>query len=324
MPAYPDVHPADVVLGVLGAAAVMVGTWGLFGAMAAALPTEVEIEETVPIQSVFAGELDAASEQPQREAGTAAVDSPADPVPRPQTPSETPAEAVSSVDAPADPPPAQDVSSSRSSAVPPRPQDAPRPRGTRPTRPRGGIRGLPRVSGPVIEGLPQPPAEEEGSAASTAESGFGRGGPEVSPGDAPRASSPKDPYAYVDPATESPDAPATGSTAAGVDPRVQQAINTYRGRIQRWFSIRFTVRGQDLPADVRREGSVRAVVTIGPERTVVSYELGTADHPALAAAAKRALDAAVGKQLPRPPSHYPGPLPQTIRVTFECTEDRCD
>ena len=208
-----------------------------------------------------------------------------------------------------------------STPVPPRPADAPTPSSSNalPERPVGGMRGLPRVETPsdrALVGLDDL-------------LGFGRGGPAVAPGESDPATSPKDPYAYVNPAMEQPGAAGPGAVGeddgdAHGDPLAARALAAYRQRLQRWLSAHFFVTGSGLSRDVLRKAKIRATIVIDEDRIVVDHSIASGGHPALEAAARRALERVMGQPVPEPPEHYPGPLQRSISVTFTCTEETCN
>jgi hypothetical protein len=208
----------------------------------------------------------------------------------------------------------------RAAAVPPRPDDAPPPVSpdALPERPRGGIRGLPRLHPPARSPLPTLGDEP----------GFGPGGPAVVPGTADPATSPRDPYAYVDPATEDPTATGLGVVSddegdGGADPRAARAVAIYRDRLQRWLSQYFYVADSGLSREARRKARVRATIELGDDLTVVGFTVAAGGHPALEAGARAALEAVVGQRVPELPEHYPGPLQRSIKFVFTCTEQTC-
>jgi hypothetical protein len=203
-----------------------------------------------------------------------------------------------------------------STLVPPRPADAPAPSASRPERPSGGIRSLPRIDGP----------KEPSLVGLDDLLGFGRGGPAVAPGDADPAKSPNDPYAYVDPTQKDPAATGQGvvdGDDAG-DPLAARALAAYRQRLQGWLSAHFYVTNSGLSKDALRKAKIRATLEITEARIVVGHTIEPGGHPALEAAARRALDRVMGQPVPEPPQHYPGPLQRSISVTFTCTEDTCN
>jgi hypothetical protein len=205
-----------------------------------------------------------------------------------------------------------------STQVPPRPVDAPPPSAVLPERPSGGIRGLPRIE--PAESRPLPRLNEL--------AGFGRGGPAVAPGEADRETSPKDPYAYVDPAREDPAASGSGMVTDGEgagegDPLAARAVAAYRQRLQRWLSLHFFVTDSGLSREALAGAKIRATLEIDDDRIVVGHSLAPGGHPALRAAAQRALERVRGQPVPEPPQHYPGPLQRSISVTFTCTEETC-
>lgn|GEM_PF-2430710 len=316
----PDVRGSDVALGTTAALAVVLG--GLLGvASTSGQPTTTE---QTPI--VREGEV-AVAVRPVSESPPSSSPSPAVPgAPSTATPgvgaaSLGPSEPLPDGVEPLGP-------GAPATEVPPRPADAPPPsRGPLPPRPQGGIKALPRIAPPTtsLHGL---------DSEAPTEPGFGVGGPGVAPGSADPETSPDDPYAYVDPALEKPGAsPAQGGLVGGGgedpagdegDPLAARAVVAYRQRLQRWLSSQFVVRGTGLGAAELRKLSVQARIKLDAERTVVDYTIEGKPHPALAAAAREALDDVKGQQAPPLPEHYPGPLQSWVRVTFVCTEDRCD
>ena len=323
----PDVRASDLVFGIAVAVAVVVG--GTLGVATAAPRSSASDtasivaanEVVVAVRPVAKAPADASGETP---GATAGPRDPATDVPSSTTPSLPPtSDDVSQDDVePLGPGPA-------ATAVAERPADAPAPTtDPLPPRPEGGIKSLPRLAPPTT------PVHELGSDAPT-EPGFGVGGPGIAPGTADPDDSPNDPYAYVDPALEQPG--AAGGVGAGLvggggdeptgddaDPLAARAVAAYRQRLQRWLSEQFVVTGTGLSAAQLAKLSVRARIKLDADRNVVDYALEGKAHPAFDAAARRVLEDVKGQQAPPLPAHYPGPLQSWIRVTFVCTEDRCD
>ena len=308
-----DLRRGDVVLGVL-VAALVVGASGA-GVVSQGPSNLAWIgprEVVVPIQPVFEAPAHDVSIPASPHAASTAALPPDLAVTDAAAPAWSSSEAVS------------DGEASFSSAgpalatVPPRPADAPPAASELPPRPRGGIKALPRLSSPHA---PLPGVASE--------PGFGPGGPGVAPGPADPEDSPSDPYAYVDPRLEDtgadPGAPGLiGGAPPTVDPAAERALAIFRQRLQRWISVHFVVSGAGLSARERDGASVRAVLVLDGERTLVDYTVEAGGHPALRAAAEGALQILLGSRAPEPPEHYPGPVQRTIHVTFRCTEATCD
>lgn len=316
-PGRADLRPLDVGLGALMAVLALGGMGVALAASSSSTPAETTPllrpgEIAVPVQPVVAARPDAdrASTPPRDPASAPHVD----------TTRLVPPSSVGLVSPEARP--------DGSSAVAPRPPDAPPPTtGPRPPRPEGGIRGLPRLSPPTTGALPVP------DAAGPVAPGFGRGGPTVLPGEADPAQSPDDPYAYVDPAREDPSAPpGTGVVGEDVelapaepagDPLAERAVVAYRQRLQRWLSTRYSVVDSGLPTQTLSSARIRAKLEV-EDGVVVGYHLEPGGPDPLQDAARRALTSVVGAKVPALPEHYPGPLQRWVSVTFVCTEDTCD
>jgi len=315
----PDIRPSDLALSISVSLAVFVGTYSIgmtsHGPPASdPMPIVAEHEVAIAVQPV--------SKPPGRGSGRSVLTSPQSTDARSSPiPGAAPINPQPGGTEPLGPGPA-------ATAVPRRPADAPAATsGSRPPRPKGGIKSLPRLAPPTtsLHGLdPDAPAE----------AGFGVGGPGVAPGTADPATSPDDPYAYVDPALEQPGAASAGAGLVGGggeepsddegDPLAARAVAAYRQRLQRWLSSRFTVTGTGLGTAKLSKLSVRARIKLDADRTVLDYTIEGKPHPALDAAARKALDDVKGEQAPALPEHFPGPLQPWIRITFVCTEDRCD
>jgi hypothetical protein len=293
-PSVGDIRRSDLVLGILTAMVTL-------GATAIALAS-VEITVLDEPSILEPGEIAVAV--------------------RPVSAAEVDGERSAAIDLPSvTPPPTSDTGPLGAAPVPPRPANAPAPvpREALPERPQGGIRSLPRLESPTRPSLPGVGDEP----------GFGPGGPAIAPGDADPATSPRDPYAYVDPATEDPSASGPGVVSddegAGTDdPLAARALAAYRQRLQRWLSRHFYVTGSGLSKEALRKVKVRATVEIAEDRTVVGTHVAPGAHPAIEAAARRALDQVMGQPVPELPEHYPGPLQRSISVTFTCTEETCN
>jgi hypothetical protein len=293
-----DVRPSDIALGFLTALLVLGGT--VVSISSAELGTFDEDSVLAPGEIAVAVEpVDASAIEPTMDDST----SPDDAVPIPPKASPSLAGPLGTT------------------PVPPRPDDAPAPAppAARPERPRDGIRGLPRIESPS-----EPPLVGLDDLL-----GFGRGGPAVAPGDADPSTSPKDPYAYVDPSQEDPGAVGPGAVGdddaePGGDPLAARALAAYRQRLQRWLSVHFFVTDSGLSRDALRKAKIRATIVIDDDRIVVGHSIQPGGHPALEAAARRALERVMGQPVPDPPEHYPGPLQRSISVTFTCTEETCN
>lgn len=318
----PDVRPSDLVFGASVALAVV------FGAGVGMAMTAVEVPASDPTPIVGAHEVAVAvrpvSVPSGGSPGPKVFGATSDVAPSGGPPSVVPglepAGPASDGTEPLGPGPA-------ATSVAPRPADAPAPTtGPLPPRPVGGIKALPRISPPTT------PLDGLGGDAPT-EPGFGVGGPGVAPGTADPATSPNDPYAYVDPTLEKPGGGSVGAGLVGGggeeptgdegDPLAARAVAAYRQRLQRWLSDQFVVTGTGLGADALSKLSVRARIQLDADRTVVGYAIEGKPHPALEAAARKVLEDVEGQQAPPLPEHYPGPLQSWIRITFVCTEDRC-
>jgi hypothetical protein len=108
------------------------------------------------------------------------------------------------------------------------------------------------------------------------------------------------------------------------DPLKAHVVGQWRARIAGWFSSKFHVHGSGLPPEELTKYRVSAVVQLSPDGTVTDYSMTPSGNAAIDAAAKAALDAAKGQQIPpRPENLSPEPLPQ-FPVTFICTEKKCD
>ena len=311
-----DLRRSDVALGVLVAALTVGGTAaGVASGEIETAPLLAEGEIAVPIRPVFEPQPPRETPPPRPPSASPVVPAPPeDPSPPPDAaPLGSPSSKPAVVTEPADP------SLPAVGAVPPRPVDAPRPTGTLPPRPKGGIKALPRLSNPDAPALP----------GIATEPGFGPGGPGVAPGSAEPEDSPDDPYAYVDPSLEDPTADpgapgVVGGTEPAPDPAAEHAIAIFRQRLQRWISVHFVVSGAGLTAEERDGATVRAVLVLDEDRRLVDYSVDASGHPALRSAAGDALQILLGTRAPEPPEHYPGPVQRRIRVTFRCTESTCD
>ncbi|MCA9662425.1 MAG: hypothetical protein KC486_29065, partial [Myxococcales bacterium] len=114
-----------------------------------------------------------------------------------------------------------------------------------------------------------------------------------------------------------------GEGGSGGDSLQARALAAYRERLIRWFSARFHVRGSGLGSALLSLRA-RAEVEISEGGVVLGYRVLSADHPALEAAAREALDAVLGEPLPTPPDFFPGAPQRRLRITFVCTESTCD
>jgi len=109
------------------------------------------------------------------------------------------------------------------------------------------------------------------------------------------------------------------------DPLKAHVVGQWRARIAGWFSSKFHVHGSGLPPEELTKYRVSAVVQLSPDGTVTDYSMNPSGNAAIDAAAKAALDAAKGNQIPPRPENIADDKPLTqFPVTFICTEKKCD
>lgn len=102
-----------------------------------------------------------------------------------------------------------------------------------------------------------------------------------------------------------------------------RAIDMYRARLINFVRSYFQVTGSGLPQERLRELKVRAVLTVSATRRIEGYTMTPSGEPAFDRAAKNALEAVKGLELPPPPPDYPGAVQQTIPILFQCTGGQC-
>ncbi|HEX7452145.1 MAG TPA: TonB C-terminal domain-containing protein [Polyangiaceae bacterium] len=108
------------------------------------------------------------------------------------------------------------------------------------------------------------------------------------------------------------------------DPLKARAANLYANKLIGWFQIRFQ-RPTGMPCEVVHALSAGAQITVGPDRTIVSFSFsrpsGNADFDAKV---KASLEAEVGQELPPPPPLYPDLKPQAVLTpTFSGKDAPC-
>jgi hypothetical protein len=145
--------------------------------------------------------------------------------------------------------------------------------------------------------------------------------PEAS--DVPGATAPEDAdSSEAGPGGEgSPEGSPEGTEA---DPLKARAVDLYRARIIAWFSGRFRVSGSGLPSEELERLRVPATVTIASDRRVLGYSMTPSGSAPFDAAARAALEGAVGSSIPPPPESYPDVVQTSIHVTFVCRRSQCD
>jgi hypothetical protein len=104
----------------------------------------------------------------------------------------------------------------------------------------------------------------------------------------------------------------------------QLAVRLYRIKLIGWVRQYFRLRGSGLSTDKLAQLRVKGQVQVGQDRRVVGYQMTPSGEPAFDAAARAALQAVTGEQLPPPPPNYPGLVQSVIHVTFSCAKDSCD
>lgn len=102
------------------------------------------------------------------------------------------------------------------------------------------------------------------------------------------------------------------------DPLKARAISIYRGRVASWFLRKFNPNCAGMSDEDKKKKRAVGNVQLGPDGTVLSYTLSASGHAGLDAAAKRALDASVGQQIPPPPENYKLKVPNRSTPVFVC------
>jgi len=194
------------------------------------------------------------------------------------------------------------VPSAEASPAAPSPRAAPSPPGATASRPASRSPSAPGA----LPSLTDPGAEAD---------------PEVAPDpDGPGAPSSGTPGAS---ASDDPEPGGAGGGAAdGV--LAARAIEAYRDRLSRWLSSRFTVTGSGLSRAALLKHRVRAIVRVGADGTVESFEVIPSGNDAFDRGAREALESVRGEPLPTPPDHYPSSRQRELKVTFVCRESQCD
>lgn len=99
---------------------------------------------------------------------------------------------------------------------------------------------------------------------------------------------------------EGPGAPGGVKEGTETDPLKARQVSAYLVTLTRWFQNRFT--SPDLPEDQREGVRARVQVTIGPNRSVGSWQLvSPSGNATFDEAVKRTMDGTAGSTLPRPP-----------------------
>jgi hypothetical protein len=147
----------------------------------------------------------------------------------------------------------------------------------------------------------------------------------------PPAAPTAEPAKEIDQALVVPEAgPAPVATTEGApdgiregtetDPLKAHAVDLYRAVLVAWFANRFDIRGK-LPFDTLKELRATAIIDVGPERTVTTFNVTAPSGNAIFdATLNSSLSAIVsgGAELPAPPPNYPDILQSTQRITFRC------
>lgn len=202
----------------------------------------------------------------------------------------------------------------------------------------GGTRDLTKLPDRWVKQAPKPRVEQRSFVSPKA----GKAESDIPPPEVKRAApedKPPPPEAEIAKQVDSP-APAVSAAAPAnvdekghadgvregteLDPLKARAVDLYRAKIAAWFSGRFRVSGSGLASEELVRYRVSATVEIGPDRSVVGYQLHPSGHPAFDAAARAALESSRGQSLPPPPESYPDVVQSRINVTFVCREHRCD
>jgi len=105
------------------------------------------------------------------------------------------------------------------------------------------------------------------------------------------------------------------------DPLKAHAVDMYRVQLEQWFAQRFTIRGK-IPFDALKDLRARAVITIGPERTVTAFTIQRpSGNDTFDQALEGSLSAIIasGAELPTPPQMYPDVLKSSQSITFRCS-----
>ncbi len=109
------------------------------------------------------------------------------------------------------------------------------------------------------------------------------------------------------------------------DPLKARALDLYRAKILAWFQVRFRP-PTEIPCEELHGLNAGAQITVGPDRTITGYTVGSASNNAVFDAKVRStLDAMVGQQLPPPPPLYPDLSPGTLlRPTLSGKAAQCE
>jgi hypothetical protein len=102
------------------------------------------------------------------------------------------------------------------------------------------------------------------------------------------------------------------------DPLKARAVNLYYARLQGFFLQGYAPACGDVAEEEKKKARAVASVVLGADGTVQSYGLTPSGRDSIDAAARRAMDAKVGQQVPPPPENYPDLRKTSFSVTFVC------
>jgi hypothetical protein len=123
---------------------------------------------------------------------------------------------------------------------------------------------------------------------------------------------------------EGPGSPAGSREGTETDPLKGRAMSQYHGRILRFLRGSFRVQGTGLSKEVLTGCRPSASVRIGADGTVLGFSLSPCGQAPIDAAARAAIQAKVGQSIPPPPENYPELRPNSISVTYVCSEKSCN
>lgn len=154
----------------------------------------------------------------------------------------------------------------------------------------------------------------------------------VEPSDAaPLTSASAEPAPSAAPADSAVAAPVGSGDPDGVkdgtetDPLKARALTQYRSRLIAWFNARFHRPDGQIPCAELQRLSAGGVAQISGDGTVTSVSLTRAsNHSVFDAAARAALESAVGQPLPPPPPLYPELMPKSVSTVFSGAGAKCE
>lgn len=107
------------------------------------------------------------------------------------------------------------------------------------------------------------------------------------------------------------------------DPLKARAVDLYRVKLTNWFKQGFSSPLDQIDCAVLKDLKVAVHAQVGPDGTVLSYELVSSGNAVFDARVKQVMEGKVGQKVPPPPPNYPDILDAVVHPTFQGKNEKC-